>query len=168
MATAQHIRPRRQPLDIQTTIARARQYCMVQPRAHQEVRDKLYELGAWRKEVELAIAEMITSGFLSEERFALHYAVKKFKLYGWGKVKLKKGLRDKRVPDKLIAQALKNIDREEYTATLLKHARKQLRQIKDRVTWRRKLKLIDFLLRQGFEYAMINDMLQAHPELLSA
>jgi len=158
-------KPRSQPLDQKTASALAKQYCLAQPRAHKEVRDKLYELGAWRNEVELAIADMIAEGFLSEERFAMDYISKRFKLYGWGRVKLKKGLRDKSVPDKLITQALNSIAQEEYVQALHKHAGKYLRLLKERVNWRRKRKLVDFLLRQGFEYAVINDALKAYPEL---
>jgi len=152
--------PHKPALDQQTAIARAKQYCIAQPRSHQELRDKLYDLGAWRNEVEYAIAEMIIGGYLSEERFALDYVAKKFRQHGWGKIKLKKALRDKRVPDKLILQALNAIDQGEYVQAMLKHAGKYIRHLKERVTWRRKLKLTDFLLRQGFEYGVINEALK--------
>ena len=95
----------------------------------------------------------------------MDFVCKRFKLYGWGRVKLKKGLRDKSVPDKLITQALNSIAQEEYVQALHKHAGKYLRLLKERVNWRRKRKLVDFLLRQGFEYAVINDALKAYPEL---
>ena len=59
------------PLDLKTTIAKAKHYCTTGDRSQQELRDKLYDLGAWRNEVEQAIAEMIIEGFLSEEKFAI-------------------------------------------------------------------------------------------------
>jgi len=161
----EQILKRNSPLDLKTAIAKAKHYCSTRDRSQQELRDKLYDLGAWRNEVEETIAEMIVEGFLSEERFAMAYVSAKFKLHGWGKIKLKKGLRDRRVPEKLIQQALNTIDPEDYTKTLLKHAEKHLSRLKERITWRRKLKLTDFLLRQGYEYITIHDVLKTHGEL---
>ena len=47
------------------------------------------------------IAELIDSNFLNEERFANAYAQRKFKQKGWGKIKIKQGLKFKKVSDAL-------------------------------------------------------------------
>ena len=55
-------------------IQRIRHFCAYQERAQQEVRDKLYELGMTKSEVEEIISDLITDNFLNEERFATHFA----------------------------------------------------------------------------------------------
>ena len=49
-------------------LARVRRYCDVQERCHQQVRDKLHELGCHADEVEGLIARLIHEGLLNEER----------------------------------------------------------------------------------------------------
>ena len=46
------------------------QYCNYQERCHQQVRDKLYTLGANSEEVECLIATLIEKDILNEQRFA--------------------------------------------------------------------------------------------------
>jgi regulatory protein len=63
-------------------------YCAYQERCHQEVRNKLYDLGSTTSEVEEMISHLITEGYLNEERFARAYAGGKFRLKNWGKMKI--------------------------------------------------------------------------------
>jgi len=49
-------------------------YCNYQERCHQEVRNKLYELGAKTPEVEQLIALLIEKNLLNEERYARAFA----------------------------------------------------------------------------------------------
>ena len=55
-------------------IQRIRHYCAYQERAQQEVRDKLYELGMTKDEVEEIMSDLIAENFLNEERFAVQFA----------------------------------------------------------------------------------------------
>src|SRR3981081_925734 len=98
------------PIDPQKALLKAQKYCAYQERSQQEVRDKLYSWGLHKRDVENSIAELITSGFLKEERFALAFAGGKFRMKGWGRIKIKQALKQKSVSDNLIRQALKAID----------------------------------------------------------
>lgn len=79
---------------------KAEAFCAYQERAQQELRDKLYEWGLHADEVEEIISELIVDNFLNEERFAIAYVSGKFRMKGWGKIKIKQGLKYKNVSEK--------------------------------------------------------------------
>jgi len=107
-------------IDEKAANAKAENYCAYQERSQQEVRDKLYEWGLHKVAVENIISNLIGNNFLNEERFSKAYAMGKFRQKGWGKVKIKQGLKFKQVPDILIKKALLNIPGDEYIQMLEK------------------------------------------------
>nr|WP_285058352.1 regulatory protein RecX [Pedobacter ginsengisoli] len=143
-------------------LAKAEHYCAYQERSQQEVRDKLYEWGLWKDDVEELISELIQTNFLNEERFAMAYVSGKFKIKKWGKVKIKQGLKMKRVPDKMIANALKTIDADEYLKTILVLAEKKIGSIHEKDAYKRKYKLTTYLIGRGFENDLIADVLKSN------
>lgn len=143
-------------------LAKAEHYCAYQERSQQEVRDKLYEWGLWKDDVEELISELIQTNFLNEERFAMAYVSGKFKIKKWGKVKIKQGLKIKRVPDKMIANALKAIDADEYLKTILVLAEKKIGSIHENDAYKRRYKLTTYLIGRGFENDLIADVLKSN------
>src|ERR1700744_4009734 len=118
--------PKKQKItDEKVALTKAEHYCAYQERSQQEVRNKLFEWGLWPEAVENIISQLITAGFLNEERFAKAYVQGKFRQKAWGKIKIKQGLKLKKVPDVLIKKALATIDGEEYTAMLAKVLQKK-------------------------------------------
>lgn len=93
-------------------------YCAYQERSHQEVRDKLYGLGLHRNDVEEIITNLITDGFLNEERFAKAFAGGKFRIKKWGRIKISHALEAKGVSKNCVRIGLKEIDQGDYIATL--------------------------------------------------
>ena len=49
-------------------------YCAYQERSHKEVKTKLYGYGLYASQVDEIISQLITDGFLNEERFAKAFA----------------------------------------------------------------------------------------------
>jgi regulatory protein len=94
------------------------QYCAYQERSHQEVRDKLYGLGLHRNDVDEIITNLITDGFLNEERFAKAFAGGKFRMKKWGRIKISHALEAKGVSKNCIRIGLREIDDTNYIATL--------------------------------------------------
>ena len=95
-----------------------RKYCAYQERAHQEVRNKLYGYGLHRGDVEEIIADLITEGFLNEERFAKAFAGGKFRMKKWGRLRIARALQARGVSENCIAIGLREIDEESYRTTL--------------------------------------------------
>ena len=113
-------------------------------------------------EVEEVISELISTNFLNEERFAHAYTSGKFNIKKWGKLKIKQGLKLKKVPDKLIQKALNGIEMEQYLAVLLSTAEKKEATITEKDTLKKKYKLISYLQSKGFENDLIFDVLKAN------
>ncbi len=153
-------------LDENTARQKAEHYCAYQERSQQEVRDKLYEWGQYPSVVENIISQLISANFLNEQRFALAYATGKFRQNGWGKVKIKQGLKLKRVSDPLIKKALNNIDGDEYLAMLKRLIEKKAALVKEKDAFKRHFKLHQYLLSRGFESDLIREVLNNYDTVL--
>jgi regulatory protein len=137
-----------------------RHFCGYQERAQQEVRDKLYELGMTKLEVEEIISDLISENFLNEERFATSFAGGHFRIKGWGKLKINHALYQKKVSAFNIKMALKTIDEDDYRSKLLDLATKKWNTLKGERGLSRMAKTQSFLHQRGFEPALIQPILQ--------
>jgi regulatory protein len=137
-----------------------RHFCAYQERAQQEVRDKLYELGMTKPEVEEIIADLISENFLNEERFAISFAGGHFRIKGWGKLKINHALYQKKVSNFNIKMALQSIDQDDYLAKLFELAHKKWNSLKGERGLSRMAKTHAFLHQRGFEPALIQPILQ--------
>lgn len=146
-------------LDKKSALLKAEHFCAYQERSQQEVRDKLYSYGLKSTEVEEVIAELIESNFLNEQRFAIAYTLGKFRMKGWGKIKIKQGLKLKKVSPKLIDNALKQIEGEVYLERLKGILEKKATLIRENDDFKRKQKLILYAMGKGYEKDLILDVL---------
>lgn len=149
--------------DEKVALTKAEHFCAYQERAQQEVRDKLYEWGLWPDAVENIIVNLIGGNFLNEERFAKAYVQGKFKQKGWGRIKIKQGLKIKKIPDGLLKKALATINADEYTAMLTKVLQKKAELLKEKDPFKRRYKLQQYAAGRGFEGDLINDVLKDAP-----
>jgi regulatory protein len=140
-------------------IVKAQAYCAYQERCQQEVRNKLNEWGLYGDEAEEVIAALISENFLNEERFALAYVSGKFRLKKWGRVKLKLELKSRKISDYCIKKALAQIDSEEYEKTILELIEKKKKDIKDKLPYKRKYKMLKYIVSKGFEYDIVQNIL---------
>ena len=142
-----------------TAKLKAEAYCAYQERSQQEVRDKLYQWGLHRQDVEEVIADLIADNFLNEERFARAYASGKFRMKGWGRYKIKQGLVQKSVSPPLIRLALAGLDEAEYRAKLWGVLETKARNEKEKHPYKRKNKLFQYALGRGYERELILELL---------
>jgi len=139
--------------------AKAEAYCAFQERSQQEVRNKLFGWGVRGSEVEEIIAELIATDYLNEERFALAYAFGKFRMKGWGKIKIRQGLLLKSVSEPLVKMALAAIDPSEYRDKLRDTLAKKAAVMNETDPYRRKHKLARHAASRGFEQNLIFEAL---------
>lgn len=144
-------------IDANAGYAKAEHYCAYQERAQQEVRDKLYEWGLKTTDVENIILRLIENNYVNEARFANAYAQGKFNQKGWGKIKIKQGLKFKKVPDVLIKKALAVIDSDHYFKTLQQCLAKKARSIAEKDPLKRRYKLQQYAMGRGFEADLVQD-----------
>lgn len=138
---------------------KAEAFCAYQERSQSEIRNKLYEWGLHQKDVEEIITEMIGENFLNEERFAMAYTSGKFRIKGWGKIKIKQGLKLKGVPDKMIQKALKTIDQDDYLNSLRLILEKKAQLLTEKDSFKRRYQLMRYAAGKGYEQDLISDLL---------
>jgi regulatory protein len=140
-------------------LEKARKYCAYQERCQQEVRNKLFQWKLRSEQVEGIIAELITEGFLNEERFAEEFARGKFGIKKWGRQKIKMELKQRKVSDYCIKNALGKIDEEDYKKELVKIIKKKIRDIKDTEQFSLKNKLGRYAIQKGYESEIVWEIL---------
>ena len=113
-------------------------------------------MGVWKRDHDEIIATLIEENYLNEERFAIAYAGGKFRIKGWGRIKIKYELKQKQVSEYCIKKALKQIDESDYIAKLTKLATEKYQSLKGEQYLIRKKKTIDYLVGRGFELDLIN------------
>jgi regulatory protein len=139
---------------------KARKYCAYQERSQQEVRDKLYDLGLHKNDVEQSISLMIEEGFLNEERFAIAYAGGKFRIKQWGKIKIRLALKQKKVSDYCIKKALAQIPDKDYEAALQKIILLQSKKSAEKNPLKKNYKVAQYAIGRGFEPEMVWELLR--------
>lgn len=137
--------------DIKETYRKALHYCTYRERSQQEVRDKLYEWHLRSNDVENMIADLISAGFLNEERFARAYCGGKFRINGWGKNKIRNGLIQKKVSPKCIELGLSEISEKDYNMELKKILSAKLKGVSKKELMQQRHKAARFAIGKGYE-----------------
>lgn len=135
---------------------RIERYCTYQDRCHHEVTEKLRSFGLLPDTVDQLIVELMQQDFLNEERFARSFASGKFKIKKWGRIKIARKLREKRVSDKCIEIGLTEIEEPDYLNTMRELITKKWEsESRIRNEFDRKGKVAQYLFSRGFESDLI-------------
>jgi regulatory protein len=126
-------------------------YCAYQERTHAEVRNKLFEYGLASDDVDVVITQLIGEGFLNEERFAKSFAGGKFRIKGWGRIKITHELEGRGLTKNCIQLGLKEIDENEYERTLQATLKKKAESTNQPDAYRRRDKVAKYAIQKGFE-----------------
>ena len=140
---------------------RLEKYCAYQERCHQEVKNKLRQLGALIEDIDVVISHLIQNDYLNETRFTVLYVRSKFSIKKWGKKRIINELKHRKITIYNINKALEQITEEDYILTFNKLAEKRWEQLirnKDSLTQRKK-KLVSYLQYRGWENDLIFDAL---------
>ena len=138
-------------------LQKLRQYCAYQERSHSEVQQKLYELGIRKQDHDEILSTLIEEDYLNEERFAKAFAGGKFRMKDWGRKKIFYALKEKRVSEYSIKQAMKEIDEEDYWKNLKELVEEKYGTLKDEQHLVRKKKTIDYMLQKGYEFDLVTN-----------
>ncbi|MFY9242019.1 MAG: regulatory protein RecX [Polaribacter sp.] len=131
------------------------QYCVYQDRCHKEVEQKMFDYNLIPEAKEMILLSLIKDNFLNEERFSKSFARGKFRIKNWGKQRIVRELKMKDISAYNIKTALKEIDESEYISTIYRITENRNDVISESNIYKRKQKLIGFLMRKGFENELI-------------
>lgn len=143
-------------------ILHIKRYCAMQDRSHYEVRSKLLQHQVYGDTLEEIMANLITDGFLNEERFAKSYIRGKFRMKNWGRIKILQGLKLHKISDYSIREGLKEIDDDAYLNTakdvVLKKIGGNTTLLQDAIE---RQKVVHYVMGKGFEIDVVLDALKA-------
>lgn len=137
-------------------------YCAYQERCHQEVKAKLYQLGCYHNDAEEVIYHLITNNYLNEQRFSNTFAMSKFNQKQWGLYRIEQTLKTKGISNKVIEEALKQINTKDYQKTFKNLAIKLWNTSKGQAINMRKKMVYDKLSYKGFERELIHQFLEKY------
>ncbi len=140
-------------------LQKLKHYCAYQERCHSEVREKLYSLGAWKKDHDEIISALIEENYLNEERFAIAYAGGKWRVKQWGRQKIKYALKQKQVSEYCIKKAMRQIDEDEYREVVTQLAKEKYAALKKEQYLVRKKKTMDHLVARGVETDIVQQIM---------
>ena len=143
-------------------LQKLRHYCAYSERCHSDVVNKLYELNVWKKDHDEIIATLIEENYLNEERFAQQFAGGHFRLKQWGRNKIVQALKQKGISTYCIKAGLKEIDEDDYLATLQKLFQQKWESLRGTQNRFAKMKKVsDHLLQKGYEANLIHQLFKS-------
>lgn len=153
--------PTQKHITFADALNKARRFCAFQDRCHFEVEEKLKSLGLHWEFIPTVCVSLSQEGYLSEERFVSAYVRGKFNRNKWGRVKIVRGLKAKRISEVLIREGLQEIDEQKYLERIDELARAKSKSLLDKNSREAKQKVYNFLLQKGFEPNLITEAVSA-------
>jgi len=145
------------------TVAEAKKkleyFCAYQERCHADVEKKLNTMHMIPQAKEIIMMHLLKENYLNEERFAKAYVRGKFLIKKYGKIRIANNLKQKNISTYLIKKGLQEIDEVQYIKTLKGLLAKKWTSVKEVNHFKKKKKVIDYLLRKGYEYELIKQYL---------
>tara|TARA_R110000868_G_scaffold269981_1_gene529413 strand:+ start:56 stop:532 length:477 start_codon:yes stop_codon:yes gene_type:complete len=140
---------------VQEATKKLEHYCAYQERCHKEVRQKLVSMHMIPEAIDVIIVHLLEHNFLNEARFAKTFVSGKFRIKAWGRGRLTYELKKKDIGKVNINQALAEIDNTEYNEVFNSLAEKKANSITETNKYKKKQKLIDYLLYRGWETHLV-------------
>ena len=140
-------------------LAKLQRYCAYQERCHQEVRSKLLDLGIYGDDLEEIISDLIQENFLNEERFARSFARGKFRVKKFGRDRIWRELKLRKISDYCIRKAMTEIDEADYLRTLHEVIEKKANSLQGEDEFARKGKVAKYAIGRGFKPKLVWEVL---------
>lgn len=139
---------------------RAAALCSSAEHCTADIREKLARWGVTEADSRTIIDRLVQERFIDEQRYAVAFVKDKFRFSGWGRIKMRYALQQKRIDGSNIDHALATLDEEQYNDRLLELLQAKSRSIRDDDPEARRAKLFRFATSRGFESALIFNALK--------
>ena len=145
----------KKPLTPGEALNKAAAYCTLCERCISEVSTKLTAWDVPHSEQEKIIARLTKEKFIDEERYCRAFVNDKVRFNRWGRIKITAALREKRLPQEYIKEALENIDEDIYLQSLQETIDIKRRELKGKEDFATQQKIIRHAASRGYEPALI-------------
>jgi len=147
-------------MEYNEALRRAAALCSRQEQCSSQIMEKLDHWNISEEDSERIITVLQKEKYLDDHRYATFYTRDKFRLNGWGKVKINVMLRRKGIPESVIQESLNEIDNESYFKACAKLIAEKSATLKDKNHFTRKGKLFRHAAQRGFESELIHRILK--------
>ena len=121
-----------------------------------DIKKKFERWGVSDTDIDKAIDFLLKHKFIDELRYTEAYVNDKLQFNHWGKQKIAMMLKTKQIDEKIIKEALSEIEKENIEDICLSVIKNKAKLIKEEDTYKRKNKIIRHALSKGFDYDTIN------------
>lgn len=113
------------------------------------------DLGQYGEERDELLLWLIEENYLNEERFAIAFAGGKFRVLGWGKLRIQRELKLRNISDYCIRKALNELEEGPYLETLNQELHKKWNATKTSDVRVKAAKVASYLISRGFEPELV-------------
>lgn len=146
-------------IEYKEALRRAAALCSSQEQCRSHIVEKLNHWNISEEDTRRIVDLLQQEKYLDDQRYAIFYTRDKFRLNGWGKVKISVMLRRKGIPESVIKEALDDIDDESYFSACAKLISEKSATLKEQNHFARKGKLFRHAAQRGFESELIHRIL---------
>jgi regulatory protein len=130
-------------------------FCAYRERSHKEVRTKLIQMAVYGDDLEEIMSQLISEGYLSEERYARAYVSGKFRIKNWGRRKILNGLIRQQVSEYAIRKGMTEIDEGEYEKIITQLIQKKLDLSKKENAFEKNQQVARYVIQKGYEPELV-------------
>ena len=145
----------KKPLTPGEALNKAAAYCTLCERCVSEVSAKLTAWGVPYALQEEIISRLIEEKFIDETRYCRAFVNDKVRFNRWGRLKITAALREKRLPQEYIKEAMENIDEDAYLQSLQETIDIKRRELKGKDDFATQQKIIRHAASRGYEPSLI-------------
>lgn len=132
-------------------LVRLEELCVRAERCESELRRKLSLWAISSADSDAIITSLRDRRFLDERRFAASFVRDKYRFSKWGVRQIVRALKQKKIPQNCIDEALKEIDFDQYTQILTSILHHKARNLHHPLEFDDRNRLFRFALSRGFE-----------------
>ena len=145
----------KKPLTPGEALNKVAAYCTLCERCISEVSTKLTAWGVPYALQEEIISRLIEEKFIDEARYCRAFVNDKVRFNRWGRLKITAALREKRMPQEYIKEAMDNIDEDAYQQSLQETIDIKRRELKGKDDFATQQKIIRHAASRGYEPSLI-------------
>lgn len=147
-------------MEYKEALNRAASFCATAEHCRSEVTEKLQKWEVDAEDYNRILEYLLRENYLDEGRYAKLFVRDKYRINKWGRIKIEYSLRQKRVEQSAIFDALDTIDEELYLENLSDLLQAKRRSIKAKDPYDERAKLFRFAASRGFDSDEIKRILK--------
>lgn len=134
----------------QKLLDKAARLCSNQEKCEYDIYQKLIKWGLSEQNSAKAIEFLVENKFLDNERYTKYYIKDKLRFNKWGRNKIVYSLKQKRISQNIIDDAIENLDPALYDSILDEVLKNKIKSVGNANEYSNKVKLIRFASQRGF------------------